>query len=140
MYPINVDRSREHVTLPFLPRLPPSFPASPFSLSSLKPGPASERVGHGEGAGAVERVDAQGARVGGHDAAFLLLGVFVGAQPGHAMQRDAGAVERRADLARAVEAVAAAEEAPGGAAAAHVALHRVPAVRLPFAHEGGRGE
>ena len=49
-----------------------------------------------------------------HDARHLFLGVLVLGEAIHAVQRDARAVERRADLPGAEELAAAVEEPPGG--------------------------
>src|SRR5689334_24090232 len=96
---------------------------------------ALERIGDGEVAGAIEGVDAERARLARHDAVVLFLLVLVHVEARHAVHGDARAVERRADLPRAEEAVAVPEEAARGARAAHVALHRVLRMRLPLAQQ-----
>src|SRR5438105_938864 len=101
---------------------------------------AHERIGDGQVAVAVDRVHAEDRagilrRRARLDAAILFLGVLVGREPCHAMQRDARAVDRRADLPGPIQAVAVPEEAPGGTGAAHIRLDRVAAVRGPLSHE-----
>src|SRR6185503_13276269 len=101
-------------------------------LASSEAPAAREGIGHAEVARAIDRVHAEKRRLA-DDAALFALRVAVVVQLRHAMQRDAGAVERRADLGGTVERAVAFEEAARGPAAAHVALHGIAPVRFPFA-------
>ncbi len=77
----------------------------------------------------------EAARLRGLDAALFLFAERLVREGRHAVDGHARAVEGRADLRGAIEAAAQGEELSGGAARTHVGLHRVRAVRVPFAHQ-----
>src|SRR6476469_3588433 len=118
-----------------------AWPVTSRLMRSVEPRAAHEGVRHAQVAGADHGVQAEHAVAGrGQDAAFFLLLEALLVQPRHALQRDAGAVERRADLRRPVEVAVVLEEPPGGARAAHVALHRIACERRPLAQQRFAGE
>src|SRR5947208_11938344 len=93
---------------------------------------AREHVGDAQVAGAIDRVQADEVRARGRkDAALLDLGVLARREPGHALQAHARAVDRRADLRRAIERAALGEKISRGPRAANVGLHGVARMRRP---------
>src|SRR5262249_9121687 len=103
--------------------------------SRAPPRPAQEDVGHGEAAGTVDGVHADQAGSRGRDAPHLFLRVAVVVEARDAVDRDAGTVDGRADLAGTIEGTAVLEDAPRGTRAAHVRAHGIAAVRLPVAQQ-----
>src|SRR5712671_4794046 len=105
--------------------------ASVMPRASQAP-PARERVDHGEVAGAVYGMDAEQAVLARRqDALDLPLRVVLQRQAQHAVDRQARAVERGADLRRPAQGAVLPVELACGAGAARIGLHRVAPVRLP---------
>src|SRR6266852_2739340 len=102
---------------------------------------AREAVGHAQVARAIERVDAEERRARrGRDPALLGFRVLVRREVRDALQRDSGAIDRRADLRRAIERAALAIQVSGGPRRAGVGLDGVARMRLPLAREPRRAE
>src|SRR6476661_3846265 len=114
----------------------PRAPGAAPSMMSFMSEPAfpAECIDDGELAGAVDRVQAEQAAAARRQQALdLALGELVGRQAQHAAERDARAVERRVYLRGPVQRAVPPEERARRPRAAHVRLHRVPAMRLPAA-------